>query len=221
MDAFFSARCISIFGWTPLLKDISFTVAARDCGHRSRSGGGKTTAARLLQRYWDVQAGSICINGVDIRQLRLDALRETVMLLPQETYLFHGSIRQNLRLAKPDASEKELEAALALAQAGSFTRKLENGLNYDLGENGGRLSGGERQRIALAQAFLKKPACPGAGRATGALDALHSGLSTRPFGKTDMGKITLVNAHRPLQYAECGPKSYLSGMAAWREPELS
>ena len=181
----------------PLLKDISFTVRAPEIvAIVAASGGGKTTAARLLQRYWDVEAGIICINGTDIRQLTLDALRETVMLLPQDTYLFHGSIRQNLRLAKPDATENEMEAALALAQALSFTKRLENGLDYDLGENGGRLSGGERQRIALAQAFLKNPPILVLDEATSALDTRHERLVNEAIRKTRQGKITLVVAHR-------------------------
>lgn len=160
------------------------------------SGSGKTTAARLLQRFWDVQGGSISINGTDIRKLRLSALREAVTVVPQEVYLFNMSVEDNLRLAKEGASKEEIVKACRQAQADIFIRKLPQGYNTVLGERGLRLSGGERQRLSIAQAILKDAPILVLDEASANLDAENEKLINKAIHELKQGRATLVIAHR-------------------------
>ena len=162
----------------------------------SASGGGKSTLSKLLQRFWDVQDGKICINGVDIKEINIDSLREIIMVIPQETYLFHDSIRSNLLLAKPDASNEEIFAALSNSMALSFIKELPEGVETLITENGSSLSGGERQRIALAQAFLKNPPILLLDESTSALDAENEQRIMQSFKDQRSKKITIVITHR-------------------------
>lgn len=182
---------------TPVLKDVSFEASPSETiAIVAASGGGKSTVAKLLQRFWDTAAGSVCVNGIDIRDLTLEALREIITVIPQETYLFHGSIRDNLKLARPGATDQEIEQALQYAQAVSFIQKLDRGLDTTVGENGVMLSGGERQRIALAQAFLKNPPILVLDEATSALDTENERKINEIVKEQRREKITVVIAHR-------------------------
>ncbi|NLJ65641.1 MAG: ABC transporter ATP-binding protein [Christensenellaceae bacterium] len=160
------------------------------------SGSGKTTVARLLQRFWDVQGGSISINGIDIRELSLYALRSVVTVVPQEVYLFNVSVEENLRLAKADASKEEIIKACKQAQADEFIRKLPQGYNTVLGERGLRLSGGERQRLSIAQAILKDAPVLVLDEASANLDAENEKLINCAINQLKKGRATLVIAHR-------------------------
>ncbi len=160
------------------------------------SGSGKTTAARLLQRFWDVDGGRITINGRDIRDLTLDSLRRTVTVVPQEVYLFNVSVEENLRLAKLDASSAELHEAARQARAEEFIEKLPDGYRTPLGERGLRLSGGEKQRLSIAQAFLKDAPVLVLDEASANLDAENERLINDAVAHLKQGRATLVIAHR-------------------------
>src|SRR5215204_427515 len=138
------------------LSDLTFTLEA---GTRTalvgRSGSGKSTLVNLLMRFVDPETGTIHANGVEIAELPADAWRENVALVPQRPHLFHGSVLENIRIARPDASREEIESAAEMAGAARFIRELPQGYDTDVGERGARLSGGEAQRVAIARAFLK------------------------------------------------------------------
>ena len=161
-----------------------------------RSGAGKTTAAHLLLRFWDPQSGSIMIDGADLRSHRLTELREKVSLVAQDTYLFNASVRDNLLIARPDATEEEMAAAAGSAAAHEFIAALPDGYDTVCGERGMQLSGGQRQRIAIARAFLRNSPILILDEATSHLDAeseavIHASLESLMAGRT-----TLVIAHR-------------------------
>lgn len=181
----------------PVLRDLTFTVSTGETvALVGASGSGKTTAARLLQRFWDVDGGHISINGTDIRTLRLEALREIITVVPQETYLFNLRVSENLRLAKPDASPEEIEAAAKSAQASGFIQKLPQGYDTVLGERGLRLSGGEKQRLSIAQAFLKDSPVLVLDEASANLDAETERQINLAVNRLKRGRASLVIAHR-------------------------
>lgn len=179
-----------------LLDEITFQVDESEIvAIVAASGGGKSTIAKLLQRFWDVDSGSICVNGVDIRDMKLESLRDVVTVVPQDIYLFHGTLKDNLKLVRPTATDREIEAAAQMAQA-SFIHNMPEGLNTNVGTNGVMLSGGERQRIALTQAFLKNSPILVLDEATSALDAENEQRINSVIREYRRGKITLVIAHR-------------------------
>ncbi len=140
----------------PALEDISFNVPAGGClAIIGPSGAGKSTIAQLLLRFWDYQQGEIVLGGHDLRSYDPDDALSLLSVIAQDTYIFNGTIRDNLLLAKGDASDEEIEAAARQAQLHAFIETLPQGYDTLVGENGARLSGGERQRIAIARAILK------------------------------------------------------------------
>lgn len=160
------------------------------------SGAGKTTISQLLPRLYDVTAGSIRINGVDVRDTTFGSLTDTIGVVTQDAHLFHETIRENLLFAKPDATEAELEAALAGAQIATMVAALPDGMDTVVGDRGYRLSGGEKQRLAIARILLKAPEIVVLDEATAHLDsesevAVQKALSTALAGRT-----SLVIAHR-------------------------
>lgn len=182
---------------TQVLKDISFEAKSPETiAIVAASGGGKSTIGKLLQRFWDPSDGAILVNGVNIRELTLDTLREIITVVPQETYLFSGSIRDNLALAKPYATDAEIESVLNAAQATAFVQRLDRGADTNVGENGVMLSGGERQRLALSQALLKDPPILVLDEATSALDTENERRINEAIKKSRGAKITLLIAHR-------------------------
>lgn len=179
-----------------LLNGVTFQVVDSELvAIVAASGGGKTTIAKLLQRFWDVDSGSVSINRVDIREMTLETLRDVVTVVPQDTYLFHGTLKDNLKLVRPDASDQEIETAIQMAQA-TFIHNLPNGLNTNVGTNGVMLSGGERQRVALTQAFLKNAPILVLDESTSALDTDNEQRVNSAMKKYRNGKITLMIAHR-------------------------
>jgi ATP-binding cassette subfamily B protein len=160
------------------------------------SGSGKTTTTYLVPRLYDVQQGSVEIDGVDVRKVRLASLGQVIGVVTQETYLFHSSIRDNLRYARPDASDAELEAAAR--SAAIHERILELPLGYDtlVGERGYKLSGGEKQRVALARVLLKDPRILILDEATSALDTVSERLIQAALERVMRGRTTLAIAHR-------------------------
>ena len=160
------------------------------------SGGGKTTLASLLPRFWDVTQGRILLDGIDVRQLRLADLRRAVGIVPQEPALFSGTVAENIAYARPDAARAELEAAARAAHADEFVRRLPEGYDTVVGERGVKLSGGQRQRIAIARAVLKDPAVLVLDEATSSLDTESEQLIEDALEKLLVGRTTLIIAHR-------------------------
>ncbi|MDA0633946.1 ABC transporter ATP-binding protein [Nonomuraea sp. MCN248] len=161
-----------------------------------RSGAGKTTVASLLLRFFDPDAGRVTVNGVDVRDLPLDRLRALVAIVSQDTYLFHGTVRRNLALARPDATDDELEAAARAAQAHDFIAALPDGYDTVVGERGLKLSGGERQRIAIARALLKDAPILVLDEATSSVDAANESAIQHALDTLSGGRTTLMIAHR-------------------------
>jgi ATP-binding cassette subfamily B protein len=181
----------------PVLNGVSFCVRAGSTAALvGASGAGKSTIANLLLRFWDPDTGSVQLDGVDLRRLRLDSLRSHVALVSQDTYLFNDTLEANIRLARPDASAQALQLALEQASLGDFVATLPQGLATRVGERGVQLSGGQRQRVAIARAFLKDAPVLVLDEATSHLDAIseaqvHAALKTLMANRT-----TLIIAHR-------------------------
>jgi ATP-binding cassette subfamily B protein len=160
------------------------------------SGGGKTTLFQLLLRFYDPQTGSIRLDGIDIRSLELQDLRNAIGIVPQDTVVFSANAMENIRYGRPEASDEEVIAAAKLAAAHEFIERLPEGYQSFLGERGVRLSGGQRQRIAIARALLKNPPLLLLDEATSALDAESERLVQRALEAAMVGRTTLVIAHR-------------------------
>lgn len=181
----------------PVLDGLSFSFRTGETvALVGASGSGKTTAARLLQRFWDLDAGSIAINGTDIRKLTLRSLRDTVTVVPQDVYLFNMTVEENMRLARLSATAEEIRAAAIAARADAFIQKLPDGYGTRIGERGLRLSGGEKQRLSIAQAFLKNAPVLVLDEASANLDAENERLINQAVAHLKQGRATLVIAHR-------------------------
>ena len=160
------------------------------------SGAGKTTVFDLLMRFHDPQSGRIVLDGVPIDQMNLHDLRERMAIVPQEPVIFSGTVIENIRYGRPDASLEEVHAAAEAAYAQEFIRELPEGFDTYLGDRGVRLSGGQRQRIAIARAILKNPPLLLLDEATSALDAQSEKMVQAALDKAMVGRTTLVIAHR-------------------------
>jgi ATP-binding cassette subfamily B protein len=160
------------------------------------SGGGKSTVARLIARFWDVRDGGIFIGGTDIRQIPLSQLSGIVSFVMQDNFLFNCSLLENIRLGKPGATDEEVFAAARAAQCEEFIGKLEHGWDTPAGEAGDKLSGGERQRIAIARAILKNAPIVILDEATAFTDPENEDKLQQSIGMMTKGKTLLVIAHR-------------------------
>jgi ATP-binding cassette subfamily B protein len=160
------------------------------------TGAGKTTISSLVPRLYDVTAGSLKLNGIDIRHATMQSIRDVVGVVTQDPYLFHDTLRANLTYARPDATEEEVLAALAHAQLGQLVSELPEGLDTLVGERGYRLSGGEKQRVALARLILKAPDVVVLDEATAHLDSESEAAVQRALSQTLSGRTSLVIAHR-------------------------
>src|SRR5438876_1277653 len=181
--------------WT--LEDVSFTVAAgTTTALVGETGSGKTTLGYLAARLYDVSRGSITIGGVDIRDLSFQALSELVGVVSQETYLFHESVRENLRFAKPDATDEEIERAAQAARIHHVIAALPEGYDTVVGERGYRFSGGEKQRIAIARTILRNPPILVLDEATSSLDTETERLVQDALDRLSEGRTTIAIAHR-------------------------
>ncbi|MGA8890908.1 MAG: ABC transporter ATP-binding protein [Anaeromyxobacteraceae bacterium] len=194
------------YGDRPVLREVSIRVGKGEVvALVGSSGGGKTTLANLLPRFWDVTAGRITIDGVDIREATLSSLRSRLALVTQETVLFNTSVRANIAYGRPDIPIDEVERAARMAHADDFIRALPQGYDTVVGERGVTLSGGQRQRIAIARAFLKDAPILLLDEATSALDAESEREVQRALerlmgiGEGGVGaahRTTIVIAHR-------------------------
>ena len=180
-----------------VVQDISLDIAPGEVvALVGRSGAGKTTIASLLPRFWDVTAGRITLDGIDIRELSLDALRGAIGIVPQEPVLFSGSIRENIAYARPDASDADVLRAAEAAHAWEFIERLPEQWSTRVGERGVKLSGGQRQRIAIARVFLKDPAVVILDEATSSLDTESERYVEQALEQLLQGRTTLLIAHR-------------------------
>lgn len=180
-----------------VLKNVSFQVQPGEkvalAGH---SGAGKSTIIQLLLRFYETDKGSVLIDGRDVKEWDLKALRSKIGIVPQEVLLFGGSIRENIAYAKPDATEDEIIQAAKKANAWQFITQFPEGLETLVGERGVKLSGGQRQRVAIARAILKDPAILILDEATSSLDAESESLVQQALDELMKGRTTLIIAHR-------------------------
>ncbi|GAB3227619.1 ATP-binding cassette domain-containing protein [Algoriphagus aestuariicola] len=180
-----------------VLKQVSFQIQPGEkvalAGH---SGAGKSTVIQLLLRFYESQKGNIRIDGRDVREWDLKALRSKIGIVPQEVLLFGGSIRENISYAKPEATEEEIILAAQKANAWQFISQFPEGLDTLVGERGVKLSGGQRQRVAIARAILKDPAILILDEATSSLDAESESLVQQALDELMKGRTTLIIAHR-------------------------
>ena len=176
---------------------LSFAIAAGErVGIVGASGAGKSSILRLLLRLYDPQAGCIRIGGRDLREIALDELRDQLAVVSQDTYLFHGTVEDNLRLGKPDATQDELEAAARAANAHDFVAALPQGYRTVIGERGLKLSGGQRQRVAIARALLRDAPILVLDEALSAVDAENEAVIQKALDRLMQGRTTLIFAHR-------------------------
>ena len=180
-----------------ILHDVSFEIPA---GHKvavvGASGAGKSTLARLLFRFFDVDAGRITIDGQDIRTVTQDSLRSAIGVVPQDTVLFNDTLYQNLAYGRPGATEEEVHRAAKLAHLDHFIESLPQGYQTRVGERGLKLSGGEKQRVAIARVFLKNPPILILDEATSSLDSVSEQVILEALREVSEQRTTLVIAHR-------------------------
>lgn len=181
----------------PILDNVSFSATpGQVVALVGPSGAGKSTVASLLPRFYDVTGGSIVIDGLDIREVTMESLREQVGIVPQETMLFNGSVYDNILYGRLDATEEEVMAASKAANAHNFITELPNGYDTQLGDRGVNISGGQRQRIAIARAILKNPQILILDEATSALDTESERVVQEALDRLMVGRTSFVIAHR-------------------------
>ncbi|MFD1851024.1 ABC transporter ATP-binding protein [Oceanobacillus bengalensis] len=181
----------------PVLNNISFDIhAGETVAFVGPSGAGKTTISSLIPRFYDVNEGSIRIDGIDIRDMKKDSLRRQIGVVQQDVFLFTGTLRENIAYGKLDATDEEIELAARRAHMEGFIRELPNGYETQVGERGLKLSGGQKQRIAIARMFLKNPPILILDEATSALDTETEMIIQQALNELAKDRTTLVIAHR-------------------------
>jgi len=161
-----------------------------------QSGSGKTTISSLINRFFDVSSGAILIDGINYKELKIKSLRKLIGYISQDAILFHDTIKNNLLLAKPDATETEIIAAAKAANAHDFILETEKGYDTNIGEGGSKLSGGQKQRLTIARAILKDPPILVLDEATSALDSESEKLVQEALEKIMEHRTSIVIAHR-------------------------
>ena len=180
-----------------VLHDVSATIEAGQLvALVGPSGAGKTTLSSLIPRLYDVTEGALRVDGHDVRDLTLDSLRAAIGVVSQDPHLFHDSVAENLRFARPDASNVELVEACKAAQIHDVIMALPDGYDTVVGERGHRLSGGERQRLAIARMLVKDPAVVVLDEATSHLDSENESLVQQALSTALSGRTAVVIAHR-------------------------
>lgn len=189
-------------GGEKILDNVSVTVEpGQIVGIQGRSGSGKSTLCRLLMRFWDVDQGRVALSGTDVREVATSALRDAEAFVEQDTHLFHDSIRDNLLIARPDATDEQLEAACRAASVHDFICSLPNGYDTMVGELGDTLSGGERQRLGLARAFLHDAPLLLLDEPTSNLDSLNEGQILKSLSEQRGKRAVVLISHRPSTMA--------------------
>ncbi len=196
-DVAFKDVSFSYTSEMPLLEGIDFRAdAGKTIAIVGASGSGKSTLVNLIPRLFDVLEGEVSLDGVDVRQWTLKALRRNIAVVTQETYLFNDTVRANLLYAKPDASQEELEQACKDANIHEFIISLPQGYDTEVGNRGFKLSGGEKQRLSIARAILKNPKVLILDEATSSLDSISESLIQEAIGPLLEGRTSIVIAHR-------------------------
>jgi subfamily B ATP-binding cassette protein MsbA len=181
----------------PVLHNISLTIPkGKTIALVGASGGGKSTIASLIPRFYDIQEGQIMIDGVDIRDVTQHSLRSQIAIVNQDNFLFNTSIRDNLRMGRPDATDQEMIAALKHAYLYDFVEQLPDRTSTMIGERGITLSGGQRQRLAIARAFLKDAPIVILDEATSALDNQSEAIVQKAMDALMQERTVIVIAHR-------------------------
>jgi subfamily B ATP-binding cassette protein MsbA len=180
-----------------VLRDVELEVRpGQQVAIVGRSGAGKSTLVSLVPRLYDVTDGRVLVDGIDVREYSLRALRSKIAIVQQDAFLFSGTIHENLAFARPDATNEEIEAAAIAAHAHEFIKRLPDGYASRLGERGVNLSGGQRQRLSIARALLKDPAILILDEATSALDTESESIVQRALETVMQGRSCLIIAHR-------------------------
>lgn len=180
-----------------VLDDMSFTInVGENIALVGPSGAGKTTISKLIPRFYDVDRGEIRIDDDNIKNLTIDSLRDNIGIVQQDVYLFSGTVRDNIRYGKEDATDEEITKAAELAGATEFIKDLPEGFDTYIGERGVKLSGGQKQRISIARVFLKNPPILILDEATSALDNKSEAIVQTSLEKLSKGRTTLTIAHR-------------------------
>ena len=191
-------------GEPPALDDITFSVPAGGCvAIVGASGAGKSTLANALLRFWEPEAGEIRLDGCDLRDVAPEAVRQQIGVVTQHTHLFNATIGDNLRLARPGATQAEIEAAARAAQIHDWIISLAEGYDTWVGEQGLRLSGGERQRLAIARALLKNAPVLILDEPTANLDTASERDLLAALAPLMVGRTTLIITHQPLWVRAC------------------
>lgn len=181
----------------PVLKDFNLVVNPNETiALVGNSGGGKSTVVNLIPRFYDVKSGSIKINGVDIRDYNIAELRKNISFVFQDNYLFSGTIRENILMGKPDATEDDIQTAVRLAHLDEFLGTLPEGIDTMVGERGASLSGGQRQRVAIARAIVKNAPIVILDEATSALDNESEAIVQKALDNLMQNRTVFVIAHR-------------------------
>jgi ATP-binding cassette subfamily B protein/subfamily B ATP-binding cassette protein MsbA len=181
----------------PVLRGLDLTIAPGETvALVGTTGAGKTTTVNLVPRFYDVQAGAVLVGGYDVREVRLDWLRRQVAMVLQDVFLFHGSVRENLRFGRPDATDAEIRAAARAAHAEEFIQDLPHGYDTLVGERGIKLSGGQKQRLSIARAILKDAPILILDEPTSSVDVETEALIQDALARLSRGRTTIVIAHR-------------------------
>ncbi len=181
----------------PVLKDIELRIAPGEClAVVGPSGGGKTTLCQLLPRFYDVTAGAVLVDGQDVRSVTQESLRRAIGLIAQDVFMFAGTVRENIRYGRPDATDEEIVEAAVRAEIHGEIMQMPDGYDTYIGERGAMLSGGQKQRIAIARVFLKNPKILILDEATSALDTVTEQRIQSSLDRLAEGRTTIIIAHR-------------------------
>ncbi|MEJ2747306.1 MAG: ABC transporter ATP-binding protein, partial [Anaerolineae bacterium] len=181
----------------PVIKNLTFHVPAGEtAAFVGATGAGKSTVVKLMLRFYDVQNGRVCLDGHDIRQIKMSDLRRAIGFVSQDVFLFHGTVRENITYGSFDAAMEDIIAAAKIAEAHDFIMEMPDGYDTIVGERGQKLSGGQRQRISIARAVLKDPPVLILDEATSAVDNETEAAIQRSMERITVGRTTIVIAHR-------------------------
>ena len=188
----------------PVLRGVDLTVEKGDVvAILGPSGSGKSTVAKLIAGYWDVTSGSITLGGHELKDMPLSEIADQISYVSQDNYLFNRSIRENIRMGSPSATDAEVEQAAKQSGCDAFIRKLDNGYDTVVGSAGSHLSGGERQRIGIARILLRNPDICLMDEPSSALDALHEKELLHTLQTAYAGKTLLLISHRGSTLTGC------------------